>query len=112
VGRLSRPLQERIDIFGRAEGTRRANQLGTDLVSGSHSLVLGVPDDFFAADFEAVPAVDSRGFGSVLGFDSADGFGSLDFDSLFPLAVSELPVAASAFPTTAGGVCGFLPSLP
>jgi hypothetical protein len=82
------------------------------LVSGSHSLLLGFPDAFFAADFEAVPVAEARGFDSALGFASEGGFGSLDFDSPFALAVSELPVAASAFPTTAGRVCGFLPSLP
>jgi len=60
VGSLARPLDKRIYVFGRAEVTRRANQLGADLISSSHSLLFALPEDFFAAD------LDDDGFGSAV----------------------------------------------
>src|SRR4051812_15368641 len=99
--RFTRTLEHRLDVVSRANAARRANQLGADLFSRSHSLLVafleaGLSTDFGTTGLGSAPVFDSAGFASGLA-------------AVSPLApVSPLLSVGAA----AGAVCGFLPSLP
>jgi len=114
---VARALHRRLDVVGRTNATRRALELGADLIRRVHSLALG----FFAA---------VAGFDSTAGLAEAAPPSRPEPEALSrPVEDSGLPAGESAAPALAeeslaeeslaeeslaegGAVWDFLPSLP
>jgi hypothetical protein len=124
-----RPLEQRIDVVRRAKAARSPNQLGSYLISSSHSLRFALPEEPLAADLDAAAGFGSRGFDSPLDLDSLLDFDSpldfvspLDFDSAAGLdspADWESPFAPDSpapvvlvSPDARRAVWDFFPSFP